>query len=63
MVALFPTLDIPDFGLQIDVAQFQPTDRPIEDRFSIDYDEVKSRLILGVYDGLRRLLSFTSFPI
>ncbi|KAF7341969.1 PPM-type phosphatase domain-containing protein [Mycena venus] len=31
--------------------QYQPTDRPIEDRFSITVSPDGSRLILGVYDG------------
>ncbi|KDR77314.1 hypothetical protein GALMADRAFT_96092 [Galerina marginata CBS 339.88] len=45
-----PTLSIPgDF--HIHVAQYRPTDRPIEDRFSLDFDAEKTRLILGVYDG------------
>ncbi|KAF9485732.1 protein serine/threonine phosphatase 2C [Pholiota conissans] len=38
-------------GIIIDVAQFQPTDRPIEDRFSVDFDISQNRLIVGLYDG------------
>ncbi|KAF7329869.1 PPM-type phosphatase domain-containing protein [Mycena kentingensis (nom. inval.)] len=36
-------------GFQLSVVQYQPTDRPIEDRLSVDHAE--SRLLLGVYDG------------
>ncbi|KAJ7481624.1 phosphatase 2C-like domain-containing protein [Mycena latifolia] len=36
-------------GLHVSSVQYQPTDRPIEDRFSITLDG--GRLILGVYDG------------
>ena len=35
----------------LSVVQYQPTDRPIEDRYSVHEDEEKKRLILGVYDG------------
>ncbi|KAF8153201.1 phosphatase 2C-like domain-containing protein [Crassisporium funariophilum] len=45
-----PTADIPT-GLAIHIAQFQPTDRPIEDRLSLNLDVNSNRLILGVYDG------------
>ncbi|TFK29564.1 protein serine/threonine phosphatase 2C [Coprinopsis marcescibilis] len=33
------------------MAQYQPTKRPIEDRYSVHFDEARDRLILGVYDG------------
>ncbi|KAJ6591112.1 phosphatase 2C-like domain-containing protein [Mycena vulgaris] len=36
-------------GVQVSSVQYQPTDRPIEDRFSITAEG--GRLILGVYDG------------
>ncbi|KAJ7291124.1 phosphatase 2C-like domain-containing protein [Mycena rebaudengoi] len=36
-------------SVQISSIQYQPTDRPIEDRFSITFDS--ERLIVGVYDG------------
>ncbi|KAF7319407.1 PPM-type phosphatase domain-containing protein [Mycena chlorophos] len=36
---------------KLSVVQFQPTDRPIEDRFSISTSLDERRLILGVYDG------------
>jgi len=45
-----PTLSIPD-TLQIHIAQYQPTERPIEDRFSVDLTDDGTRLIIGVYDG------------
>jgi hypothetical protein len=35
----------------IDVVRYQPTERPIEDRWSYAYDKISSRLIVGVYDG------------
>ncbi|KAF7292890.1 PPM-type phosphatase domain-containing protein [Mycena indigotica] len=38
-------------GTRISVVQFQPTSRPIEDRFSISSSSDESRLLLGVYDG------------
>ncbi|KAJ7135434.1 phosphatase 2C-like domain-containing protein [Mycena crocata] len=38
-------------GVQIASVQYQPTDRPIEDRFSITASPDGARLILGVYDG------------
>ncbi|TFK31726.1 phosphatase 2C-like domain-containing protein [Crucibulum laeve] len=38
-------------GICIHVVQYQPTERPIEDRFSIDFEEHSKRLIVGVYDG------------
>ncbi|KAF9463276.1 phosphatase 2C-like domain-containing protein [Collybia nuda] len=38
-------------GIKIEVCQYQPTDRPIEDRFSVTANEASSRLIIGVYDG------------
>ncbi|KAJ7821342.1 phosphatase 2C-like domain-containing protein [Mycena leptocephala] len=38
-------------GVQIASVQYQPTDRPIEDRFSITVSPDGARLILGVYDG------------
>ncbi|KAF9530592.1 phosphatase 2C-like domain-containing protein [Crepidotus variabilis] len=48
-----PTLDNSKLParLIISVAQLQPTDRPIEDRFSIQFDPVRARFIVGVYDG------------
>jgi len=36
-------------GIRISILQYQPTTRPIEDRFSIDGPE--DRLVVGVYDG------------
>ncbi|KAF8062325.1 phosphatase 2C-like domain-containing protein [Lyophyllum atratum] len=36
---------------KIHTVQYQPTTRPIEDRFSISTHEQPHRLILGVYDG------------
>ncbi|KAJ6618655.1 phosphatase 2C-like domain-containing protein [Mycena sp. CBHHK59/15] len=38
-------------GAQVSSIQFQPTDRPIEDRFSITASPDGERLVLGVYDG------------
>jgi len=38
-------------GFQIHTVQYQPTQRPIEDRFSISTHNDTNRLILGVYDG------------
>ncbi|KAJ6511374.1 phosphatase 2C-like domain-containing protein, partial [Mycena vitilis] len=38
-------------GLHISTVQYQPTDRPIEDRFSITASADGCRLIIGVYDG------------
>ena len=37
---------------RVDVVRYQPTDRPIEDRWSFHYDKEQKRLILGVYDGM-----------
>ncbi|KAJ6481710.1 phosphatase 2C-like domain-containing protein [Mycena sanguinolenta] len=43
---------IQTFGtVTIASVQYQPTDRPIEDRFSITVSPDGTRLILGVYDG------------
>jgi len=41
----------------ISVAQLQPTERPIEDRYSVNFDPTQSRIIVGVYDGMFCLLS------
>lgn len=41
---------VPD-GIKVYIAQLQPTSRPIEDRFSLNYDASRNRLIVGVYDG------------
>ncbi|KAG6872629.1 hypothetical protein C0995_008149 [Termitomyces sp. Mi166 len=38
-------------GFTVHVHQYQPTKRPIEDRYSISISESQNRLILGVYDG------------
>ncbi|KAJ7326386.1 phosphatase 2C-like domain-containing protein [Mycena albidolilacea] len=38
-------------GVTVSSVQFQPTDRPIEDRFSITASPDGARLMLGVYDG------------
>ncbi|KAJ7624982.1 phosphatase 2C-like domain-containing protein [Mycena polygramma] len=38
-------------GFHISSVQYQPTDRPIEDRFSIIASPDGARLIIGVYDG------------
>ncbi|KAJ7130134.1 phosphatase 2C-like domain-containing protein [Mycena epipterygia] len=38
-------------GVQISSVQYQPTDRPIEDRFSITVSPDGARLIVGIYDG------------
>jgi hypothetical protein len=38
-------------GVTVSSVQFQPTDRPIEDRFSITVSPDGARLMLGVYDG------------
>jgi pyruvate dehydrogenase phosphatase len=46
-----PTITTHSQGIIIDVAQYQPTDRPIEDRFSINLNATQTRLIVGVYDG------------
>ncbi|KAH6910186.1 phophatase 2C family protein [Coprinopsis sp. MPI-PUGE-AT-0042] len=35
----------------ISIVQYQPTDRPIEDRYSITEDAKQKRLVVGVYDG------------
>ena len=47
----------------VSVAHFQPTSRPIEDRYSVHLDETRNRLILGVYDGLSRLSRSRCFLI
>ncbi|KIM41591.1 hypothetical protein M413DRAFT_27905 [Hebeloma cylindrosporum] len=41
----------PEYGVCIHAAQYQPTEPPIEDRFSLDFDPIQNRLIIGVYDG------------
>ncbi|KAF8955057.1 phosphatase 2C-like domain-containing protein [Flammula alnicola] len=46
-----PTVNIHPEGVLIHVAQYQPTKRPIEDRFSLHFDADQNRLIVGVYDG------------
>ncbi|TFK75681.1 protein serine/threonine phosphatase 2C [Pluteus cervinus] len=38
-------------NFRLSAIQYQPTDRPIEDRFSISVDSSSGRVILGVYDG------------
>ncbi|KAG6811621.1 hypothetical protein H0H92_006585 [Tricholoma furcatifolium] len=38
-------------GFKIHIHQYQPTKRPIEDRYSISTDELQNRLVVGVYDG------------
>ncbi|KAG6868508.1 hypothetical protein C0993_001848 [Termitomyces sp. T159_Od127] len=38
-------------GFRIHVLQYQPTERPIEDRYSISASDSRDRLLLGVYDG------------
>lgn len=38
-------------GVQVSSVQYQPTDRPIEDRFSISVSPDVQRVLLGVYDG------------
>ncbi|KAG6865737.1 hypothetical protein C0991_012209 [Blastosporella zonata] len=38
-------------GFKIHLHQYQPTKRPIEDRYSISTSEPPNRLLLGVYDG------------
>jgi len=35
----------------VHAAQYQPTERPIEDRFSLNFEPTQNRLIIGVYDG------------
>lgn len=46
-----PTFSFRAEGIRVAVAQYQPTERPIEDRFSVNYDASQNRLIVGVYDG------------
>ncbi|PPQ66427.1 hypothetical protein CVT24_007193 [Panaeolus cyanescens] len=46
-----PRINTPP-GVIIHCAQLQPTDRPIEDRYSVHFDADQDRLILGVYDGM-----------
>ncbi|KAG6857521.1 hypothetical protein H0H87_002146 [Tephrocybe sp. NHM501043] len=38
-------------GFKIHLHQYQPTKRPIEDRYSISTSDLANRLILGIYDG------------
>lgn len=45
-----PIVDLPE-GLQVHVAQYQPTERPIEDRYSVNLSNDGRRLVIGVYDG------------
>ncbi|CAA7269933.1 unnamed protein product [Cyclocybe aegerita] len=47
---LTPTIESPP-EVSVHIAQFQPTERPIEDRFSVHHSSDQSRLIVGVYDG------------
>ena len=50
-----PDLDIDITDIRsalVTVAHLQPTDRPIEDRYSAHFDKTQNRLILGVYDGM-----------
>ncbi|KAJ3515606.1 hypothetical protein NLJ89_g1654 [Agrocybe chaxingu] len=47
---LTPTIESPP-EVSIHIAQFQPTERPIEDRFSVHHSSDHSRLIVGIYDG------------
>jgi len=42
-------------SIAVDIVQYQPTERPIEDRFSTTFDQASNRLILGVYDGISLL--------
>ncbi|KAJ2925309.1 hypothetical protein H1R20_g11731, partial [Candolleomyces eurysporus] len=35
----------------VDAVRYQPTDRPIEDRWSFNFDPHTDRVVLGVYDG------------
>ena len=35
----------------ISVAHLQPTGRPIEDRYSVNFDPTQYRIIVGIYDG------------
>ena len=46
-----PTISLVPDVIKVDIAQLQPTSRPIEDRFSLNYDASRNRLIVGVYDG------------
>ena len=46
-----PKLTLVPDGIKVDIAQLQPTSRPIEDRFSLNYDASRNCLIVGVYDG------------
>lgn len=39
-------------GIKFEICQYQPTDRPIEDRFSVTANEDSTRLVVGVYDGM-----------
>jgi hypothetical protein len=46
-----------DFNLDtlpalVTVAHLQQTGRPIEDRYSANFDKSQNRLILGIYDGM-----------
>ncbi|KAG5335686.1 Phosphatase 2C like protein [Termitomyces sp. J132] len=38
-------------GFRVHVHQYQPTNRPIEDRYSISNSESQNRVLFGVYDG------------
>ena len=52
IVAPTLTCNIPqEYDMSIYAAQYQPTERPIEDRFSLTFDPSQKRLIIGVYDG------------
>jgi pyruvate dehydrogenase phosphatase len=39
-------------NISVDIVQYQPTGRPIEDSFSTTFDQASNRLILGVFDGI-----------
>ena len=58
VVAPTLTCSIPqEYGVAIHAAQCQPTERPIEDRLSLNFDPTQNRLIVGVYDGAPSVLS------
>ena len=50
-------------GWIIDVVRYQPTERPIEDRWSYTYEESSARLIVGVYDGEELKLTWVAATI
>ncbi|KAH9474791.1 Protein phosphatase 2C-like protein C10F6.17c [Psilocybe cubensis] len=47
---IVPIFDLPE-DLQIHVVQYQHTERPIEDRYSVNLSDDGRRLLIGVYDG------------